>query len=79
MVKQLFLNLSLPGWVFLIFVLILVTVAVFYYRRTLPPLLPWRRGFLTVLRSGVDVRGSFGFSFEPGRANAQRMARSSAC
>ena len=51
MIKQLFLNLSIPGWIFFILFWILLILAVIYYRKTLPPLSTLRRYTLTILRS----------------------------
>ena len=51
MIKQLFLNLSIPGWIFFILFWILIALAVIYYRKTLPPLSLLRRHTLTILRS----------------------------
>ncbi len=51
MLKQLFLNLSIPGWIFFILFWIILITAIWYYRKTLPPLSPYRRFLLTSLRS----------------------------
>jgi hypothetical protein len=51
MAKQLFLNLSIPGWIFFILFWLLIALAVIYYRKTLPPLSILRRSILVILRS----------------------------
>ncbi|GAB4377128.1 MAG: hypothetical protein Kow0042_24380 [Calditrichia bacterium] len=51
MTKELFLNLSLPGWIFFIIAWIFFFLALFYYRKTLPPLSRYRRWFLILIRS----------------------------
>ncbi len=51
MIQNVILKLSLPGWVFFLLALILTALALFYYRRTLPPLSPLRRWILTGLRA----------------------------
>jgi hypothetical protein len=64
MLDQLLLNFSVAGWIFFLLMWILIAVAVFYYRRTLPPLSRPRRIFLTVVRSLILVMIFFIF-FQP--------------
>jgi len=53
MIKELFLSLSLPGWVFFVLILLLFLLTFVYYRRTIPPLSGRRKVLLTVVRAGV--------------------------
>jgi len=51
MIENLILKLSWPNWLFFVSILVLVSIAFFYYFRTLPPLSTSRRIFLTALRA----------------------------
>ncbi|MFZ0390851.1 MAG: vWA domain-containing protein [Calditrichia bacterium] len=64
MIKDLFLNFSISGWIFFLIFWLLIAIAIFYYHKTLPPLSKSRRIFLTVLRSLVLVIAVF-ILFEP--------------
>lgn len=55
MIKQLFLNLSLPNWAFFIIFWILIFLAFRYYHKTLPPLSGSRRVLLTGIRSLILI------------------------
>ncbi|RQW00268.1 MAG: VWA domain-containing protein, partial [Calditrichaeota bacterium] len=55
MLKQLYLDFSIAGWIFFLLFWLLIAIAVYYYSRTLPPLSRFRRIFLTLLRSLVLI------------------------
>ncbi len=55
MITDLFLQMSLPDWLFALLALVLAGAAFGYYYRTLPPLSPVRRTVLVVLRGLVLV------------------------
>jgi hypothetical protein len=55
MIKQLYLNLSLPGWIFFIVFWLLIILAIFYYWKTLPPLSKKQRLLLIILRSAILI------------------------
>ncbi len=46
-----YLKLDIPGWGFLFLIIVALIAIFFYYRHTIPPLIPWRRWFLGGLRS----------------------------
>lgn len=55
MIKNLYLQFSLPGWLFFIIACALILLTYFYYRKTLPPLSALRRASLSVIRSASVV------------------------
>ncbi len=64
MLKQLYLDFSIAGWIFFLLFWVLIATAVFYYSRTLPPLSRPRRIFLTTIRALILVILFFIF-FQP--------------
>ncbi len=55
MIKNLYLDLSIPEWIFFVIFWILIVLAILYYTKTLPPLSQLRRIFLIILRSLVLI------------------------
>ena len=55
MIKQFFLNLSIPGWIFFVLFWFFILICIFYYRKNLPPLSLLRNIFLTSLRSFILI------------------------
>ena len=55
MIKNLYLQFSLPGWLFFVIACVLVLLIYFYYRKTLPPLSAPRRVLLSTVRSASVV------------------------
>jgi len=53
MIKDLLLDLSLPGWFLFILGIILFFIASVYYYKTLPPLTKFRRTILTIFRFSI--------------------------
>ncbi len=49
--KLIYLKLDIPGWGFLFLIILALSAVFFYYRQTIPPLIPWRRWLLGSLRS----------------------------